>query len=452
MEMNVSLTDVSPSQKKIRVEIPGSKVAEELQKKYRELAKKTKIKGFRPGKVPIGIIKSYYGKAVEQEVSSQFIQDTFHEALKETDIKPLTQADVSESQFEEDGAFTYTAVVDICPPFELPEYKGLNLYKPAIEVTDEQVQEEMGRLAESHAQLKALETERPIAEGDMAIVDFTPIVDGRVLEKGKTEDFMVEVGENRLHPDFDKNLIGHKPGDSFSFDLDYPEDAPTPELAGKQVRFDVTVKDLKIKEVPEVNDEFAQSLGSGQFENLEALKTEFRTKLWERQERISTKRLQTEITDKLMQAATFEISPRVIDREAEFLLANIRRQFEAQGLRFDSEPDSEHYKEMSRVQAEKDIRTRLVLEKIAEAEGIALDSEEEEQVFKDAATKYRMDVKKFKSEFGDSVIVEKDREKKLEDKVLKFIESEATFVDTPEEAKGPEEEAAPEAPEGTEQA
>ena len=131
--MNVSLTDISPSQKKIRVEIPESKVTEELDKKYRDLAKKTKIKGFRPGKVPLSIIKSYYGKAVEHEVSTQFIEDTFGDALKETDLKPLTQADVSESHFEEGGAFTYTALVDICPPFELPVYKGLEIHKPAVD-------------------------------------------------------------------------------------------------------------------------------------------------------------------------------------------------------------------------------------------------------------------------------------------------------------------------------
>jgi trigger factor len=123
--MNVSLTDVSPSQKKIEVQIPGSKVTEELEKRLRDLAKKTKVKGFRPGKVPVSIIKSYYGKAVEHEVSTYFIQETFEDALKETDLKPLTQADVNESHFEEDGAFTYTALVDICPPFELPDYKGL---------------------------------------------------------------------------------------------------------------------------------------------------------------------------------------------------------------------------------------------------------------------------------------------------------------------------------------
>jgi trigger factor len=447
--MNVSLTEISPSQKKIQVQIPGSKVTEELEKKYRDLAKNTKIKGFRPGKVPLGIIKSYYGKAVEHELSAQFIQDTFEDALKETDVKPLTQADVSESHFEEDGGFTYTALVDICPPFELPAYKGLEVHKPAVEITDEQVRQEMNVLAQSHAQLHTVESARPIHEGDVAVVDFTPIVGGKVFEKGKTQDLMVEVGKGSVHPDFDKHLVGHERGESFSFELDYPEDARTPELAGKSVRFDLTVKDVKEKEVPELNDEFAQSLGSGQFETIEALRDEFRGKLFEREEQRASQSVHSQILKKILDQVRFEISPRVIEREAERMLSNLKRQFEGQGLQFDPGAlDSDHYKNMSRIQAENEIRTRLVLEKIAGIEAIALDPDEEEQVYKDIAASYRMDVKKFKNQYGDSALVEKEKEKKLEDKVLKFIAGEAVFVDAPEEAT--ELETEPE-PDGTEQ-
>jgi trigger factor len=446
--MNVSLTDVSPSQKKIRVQIPGPKVTEELQKRYRDLAKKTTVKGFRPGKVPLSIIKSYYGKAVEHEASTQFIQDTFEDALKETDIKPLTQADISESHFEEDGAFTYTALVDICPPFELPAYKGLRVHKPAFEITDEQVREEMDKLAQSHAQLRAVESARPIREGDVAIVDFTPSVDDRVFEKGKTQDFMVEVGKGSLHPDFDAHLVGREPGESFSFELDYPEDAQTTELAGKRVRFDLTVKDLKEKEVPELNDDFAQSIGSGQFETLEALTDEFRRNLREREEQRVSQTVHNQILQKILGQVQFEVSPRAIEHEADRMLNNLKHQFETQGLQFDADAmNSEHYKTISRLQAEKDIRTKLVLDKIAEAEAIALDPDEEEQVYADIANAYRMDLKKVKSQYGDSAIVEKEKEKKLEDKVLKFIESEAVFVDTPEEAQELEADPGPAEPE-----
>jgi len=446
--MNVSLTDISPSQKKIRVEIPESSVAKELEKKYRDLAKKAKIKGFRPGKVPLSIIKSYYGKAVEHEVSTQFIQDTFGDALKESDLKPLTQADVSESHFEEGGAFSYTAVVDICPPFDLPDYKGLKIHKPAVEVTEEQIQAELDKLVQNHSQLRALETERPIREGDVAIVDFMPSVEGRVFEKGKTKDFMAEIGKGALHPDFDKHLLGRKPGESFSFELYYPEDASTSELAGKSVHFDLTVKELKEKEVPELNDEFAQSLGSGQFETLDALRQEVQQKLLEREEQSASQSVRDQILRKILSKVQFEISPRVIESEADRILQNLKHQFESQGLKFDADAlNTSEYKTGSRLQAERDIRTRLVLDKIAEAEAISLDLEEEEQVFRDIAAAYRIDLAKVQSEYSDSAIVEQEKERKLKDKVLKFIESEAVFVGTPEEAKEPEADPRAEEPE-----
>ncbi len=446
--MNVSLTEISPSQKKIRVEIPGSRVTEELEKKYRDLAKKSKIKGFRPGKAPLSIIKSYYGKTVEHEVSSQFIQDTFEDALKESDLKPLTLADISESHFEEGGAFTYTAVVDICPPFELPDYKGLKIHKPAVEVTDEQIQGELDKLVQSHSQLRALESDRPIREGDVAIVDFVPFVEGRVFEKGKTNDYMAEVGKGGLHPDFDKHLLGRRPGESFSFELHYPEDASSSELAGKSVRFDLTIKELKEKEVPELNDEFAQSIGSGQFQTLEALRQEFRQKLLEREEQSASRNVRDQILRKILGKVQFEISPRVIEREADRILQNLKHQFESQRLKFDADTlNTSEYRTGARLQAEQDIRTGLVIARIAEAEAISLDSEDEEQVFRDVAAAYRIDLAKVQSEYRDSAIVERAKEGKLQDKVLKFIESEAVFVGTPEEAKEPEADPRAEEPE-----
>jgi trigger factor len=243
--MNVSVVDVSASQKKLQVEIPASKVQKELDSKYRELANRARIKGFRPGKVPRSILKSYYGKSVESEVSNQFIQDTFADALRQSELKPLVEADVNEMHFEDNGSFIYTATVDVSPPFDLPDYKGLSISKPVADVNDEQIQSELEKLREQHGKLRTLETNRPVQEGDTVVIDFTPWAEGAMFEKGKTTDYMLEVGKKTLHPNFDEHLIGRQKDESFSFELDYPEDAPTPEIAGKRVRFEVTIKELK---------------------------------------------------------------------------------------------------------------------------------------------------------------------------------------------------------------
>ena len=222
----------------------------------------------------------------------------------------------------------------------------------------------------------------------------------------------------------------------------YPEDAPTAELAGKTVRFDLAIKELKEKEVPELNDEFAQSLASGQFETLEALKEEFRKKLLEREQQKASQTARDQILQKLMDKVHFELSPKVVEREADMILQNLKRQFESQGLKFDTASlDKDEYRVGTRLQAERDIRTRLVLEKIAEAEAISLDAEEEEEVFRAIAAAYRMDPVKVRTEYADSSIVEQEKERSLQNKVLKFIENEASLVDTPEQAKGPAQDA-----------
>ena len=446
MEINVSLTDISPSQKKLRVEIPESRVTKELDKKYRDLAKKSKLKGFRPGKAPLSIIKSYYGKAVQQEISSQFIQDTFVDALKEADLKPLTQADVSDSNFEESGAFSYTAMVDVCPPFELPAYKELKIFKPAAEVTDEQVQAELDKLLQSHAQLRSLEEERPIGQGDVVSIDFTPFVEGQAVEKAKAEQFMTEVGKGDFHPGFDEKLIGRNVGESFSFDRDYPENASPAEFSGKSVKFEVTIKDMKQKEVPELNDEFAQSIGSGQFETLDALKDKIRESLVERADQRNTQMVRDQILSKLTSKLDFEISHRVIEAEAERILQNLKLQFESQGLRFDVDAfNKAEYRMGTMLQADKEVKTRIVLGKIAEAEGVSLSTEEEEQVFKDIAAIYRVDLGKVKQEFSDSEIVEREKERRINDKVFTLIEEQGVIVNTPEETVEPGEAQAPQA-------
>lgn len=440
MEMNVSVTDISPSQKKIRVEIPAPKVQKEFDGKYRDLAKKVKIHGFRPGKVPRSIIKSYYGKAVEQEISSEFIQETFPEALKETDLKPLTQADVSDTHFEDNGSFSYTALVDICPPFELPGYKGLEIYKPPVEIAEDQVDAELEKLRESHSQLRTIEGDRPIREGDVAVVDFTPSVEGQVFEKGKTTDYMAEIGKGTLHPDFDKHIIGHRPGESFSFELDYAEDAPTRDIAGKRVHFDLTVKELKEKDTPELNDDFAVSIGSGQFETLDALKEEIRKGLSTRAEEGASGRMREQIREKLLKQVDFEISPRVVDSETDKMVENLKYQFESQGIQFDAARfNTPEFRTGYRLQAEKNIRGRLVLARIAEAEQLQLSDEDKEEIYQEIAKAYRIDPDKVKREYADSALVEQAEERKLEDKVFKIIEGEAVYLDKPEAVAEPEE-------------
>jgi trigger factor len=426
VEMNVSVVDLSANQKKLQVQIPALKVQEELDEKYRDLGKRIRIKGFRPGKVPRNIIKSYYGKTVENELSSQFIQETFPDALREANLKPLVEADVSEVRFEDNGTFTYIALVDVSPPFDMEEYKGLALHRPSVEISETQVEAELERIRQQHAQLRSLETPRPIAEGDVVLVDLLPTVDGNVFEKGKATDYMVEIGKQTIHPELDQHLIGHQSGESVAVDLDYPEDAPTREVAGKRVHFEVAIREIKEKLTPELDDEFAKEVG--QFETLEALKQTVREQLQKRESDKGSAEIRQQIIDQLLPKVDIELSPRVIEREVDRLLGMLHYQFESQGLKLDrSRFNTPEIRAEYRSQAEKNVRWNLICEYLAKREELSLSDYELEEIYGEVARAARVDVETLKRDYADSAIVEQAKDGRLQDKVLKMLEDAAVF-------------------------
>jgi len=431
--MNVSVVDVSAFQKKLQVEIPAQKVQKELDSRYHDLAKRARIKGFRPGKVPRSILKSYYGKSVESEVSNQFIQDTFSEALRQADLKPLAEADVNEMRFEDNGSFTYTATVEVSPPFVVEGYKELTISKPPIEITAEQIEAELRRLQEQHSELRTLESDRPVEQGDVAVIDFTPWADETVFEKGKTTDYMLEIGKKSLHPEFDEHLIGRRKGESFSFELDYPEDAPTHEIAGKRVRFEVTIKELKQKTLPELDDEFVQGLGD--YKSVDDLKEQVREKLSKQQEQRASSEARQQIIDQLVAKVDLELSNKVVEKEIDHLVGLLQHQFESQGLKVDvNRFNTPEVRAEYRPQAEKNVRWRLISNRVAELEEIKLTDEELEQIYADMARLLRSDVDKVRLEYADSPFVEQSKESKIQEKVLTFLESLA-FPEKPAEAE-----------------
>lgn len=427
--MNVSVVDLSETQKKLHVTIPSGKVREELDQKYRDLARQVKIKGFRPGKVPRSILKSYYGKAIEGELSSKFIQESFPLALRDSDLKPLAEADVSDMKFEEDGAFSYTAVVDVSPPFVVEDYKGIGVHRPLPEVTEEQEQLEIERLREQHSQLRTLELPRPIQEGDIVMVDFTPWVDGAVFEKGKNEGYLLQVGKGIVHPDLDPHLISHLVGDSLSVDLDYPTEGPVPEIAGKTVHMDIVIKDLKEKIVPELDDDFAREVGK--YDTLDDLKQALREQILKREEEKIESSIRKQIIGYLLKHVSFELPEKILDMEAEGLVANLQHQLESQGLKL--EPGRLNTPEIRadyRPQAEENLRQRLILSQIAKQEQIELSETEEESILRDVARMTRMDLEAVR-QHADSALVAQIRENRIHEKVFALLKETAAYSDTP---------------------
>lgn len=427
--MNVSVVELSPNQKKLLVEIPAEEVKKQMDAKFRDLGRNVRIKGFRPGKVPLNILRSYYGKAVENEVSSEFIQSTFPEALRETDVKPLVEADVTEMRFEDNGTFTYAAVIDVCPPFELAGYRGLGLRRPSVQIGAEQEAFELERLRQQHAQLRTLENERPVREGDVVVIDFTPTVDGSVFRRGQMSDYMLEVGNKAIHPDLDGHLVGRESGDAFAIELDYSEDAPAKEVAGKRVSVDIAIKEVKEKVVPELNDDFAGEVG--RFDSLDALRQTIREQLAKREESRIASEVRRQIVEQLIDKISLELSPKVVEREVDRLIGLLQHQFESQGLKIDaSRFNSSEIRAEYRTQAEKNVRWRLICRRIADQENLQLSDDELEGIYQEVARFTRKSVDTVRTEYAESGIVEQSKEDRIVDKVFELIESEAQYADS----------------------
>ncbi|SMC19999.1 trigger factor [Desulfacinum hydrothermale DSM 13146] len=425
--MKVSVTDVSATQKKLQVVVPADRVQKELDRRYRQLAKQVRIKGFRPGKVPRKILQSYYGKTVEGEVSNQLIQETYPDALKEADIKPLMEGDVDDFSFDESGTFTYTALVEVQPEFQVDDYLGLEVEKPDTTVTDEMVEQELENLRDRHAEIRTVEEDREARLGDVAVVDFTPFIDGELYEKGKTDDFNLELGTGSLHPQFDDQVVGHRAGETFEFDLDYPEDAENADLAGKTVHFQVTLKELKEKVLPDLDDEFAKK--GGDHDSLEGLKESVRERLQKSREQASTMAVRQSIVEQLTAKADFELSEKVVDREVDRRINQFVHQFSAQGINLDpARFNTPEIRQEQRPQAERDIRWRLIVEQIAKQEQIELSEEEKEAVYQDVARLYRTTADDIRENYQESAAVQEMIQHKLEEKVLKLLEDNAVAV------------------------
>ena len=426
--MKVTVVDLSPSQKKLQIEIPAREVQAEMEKRYKELARTARIKGFRPGKVPRNVLKNYFGKAIENEVSSHFVNETFPEALRDSQLEPLAQSEVDEINFDNAGGLEYSATIDVAPPFVVEGYQGLEVRRRQIQVGEEMVDRELEMLRDRHSELRSLNNERPVQEGDFVVVSLTPWVDGQVFDRGVAKEQLLEVGKRSIHREFDTELIGHKPQEPFSFELVYDDSEPTQELAGKTVRFDVTIQEVKEKILPELNDDFAKEA-----RNLDTL-TELRSSLREQLEKSEQQKLDQEIrqqiSDKLYDQVPLELPAKAVEVEVDQMIGQLQYQFQSQGLKLDSSMfNTPEIRAEYRVQGERNLHLRLILDKIAQQENLVVDDAELEEIYGQFAKMARMDIEQVKAEQDKYQILQQMKQARLHEKVWTLLTDQAHYVD-----------------------
>ncbi len=435
--MKVQIENTGPFEKKIFFEIPREVVSQEVESTYKALNRSVKLKGFRPGKIPRSILERHYKSQVENEVIAKLIEDSYGKAVEENNLFPVAPPSVVDRTFEPGKDFTYTVTVEVKPEVAVEGYLGLEVEKPAVRVTDEEVEARLKALQETHAQIKPMEADRPVQEKDLVIVDFEGSLEGKPLEGWRVKDHLVEVGSQTLVGGLDRQLVGLPLGQNREISLTLPDDYPRKELAGKNITVRVQVKELKEKILPALDDEFAKEVGD--FQNLPELKDRLRKNLQEQKEAQATQAAKENLLDLLREKHPFAIPQSLIDRQVENIMARTEMRLARQGVKMDTaHPDHQKLRESLRPAAEKEVRSTLILENVAEKEKITVSDEEMDQKLEQLAAQMNQRVEAVKSYYRKRDRLEDLRAMIREEKTLDFLLGQAKIKEggsPPEEGK-----------------
>ena len=378
--MRVSVEEINSIKKKMSVEVPEDQVIKEVDSFYRELSRKAKIKGFRPGKVQRNILEWQFKDYVKAEVIQKLIQESYPQALSEAKLHPISTPLIDPGEMEGGKPFQYAATIEIKPEIKVEGYIGLKIEGKKEGVKDEEVEERLKNLQNLHAQLKTISGPRPVQPGDFVILDYEASMESKPLDEGKATDFTVEVGSGRFIPDLEEKLVGLKPDEEKEIEVSFPEDYGYKKWAGKTLSFHVKIKEVKEKILPILDDEFAKDLGD--YSSLEDLRLKLREEVEKEKKLILERQLKDQMVEQLLQANSFEVPESLVEEQTRTLVSDTKMRLASQGVDFKNLGLSEEklqgdYREM----AQKQVRTFLILEKIADQEGITVtDGEAEDRV------------------------------------------------------------------------
>lgn len=403
--MSLQVEKLEKNMAKLTVEVPAEQFEAALKTSYNKNKNKFNIPGFRKGKAPQAMIEKMYGVGVfYEDAVDEAINASYPDAAKESGLEIVSRPEISIEQVEKGKSFIYVATVATKPEVTLGEYKGIEVEKAKPEVTDADVEAELKKVQEQNSRLVSVE-DRAVADGDQTVIDFEGFVDGKGFEGGKAEDYPLTIGSHSFIDTFEEQLIGKKIGEECEVNVTFPTEYHAADLAGKPATFKVTVKEIKVKELPELNDEFASEVS--EFDTLDEYKKDVEKKLAEKKEIEANSKNEDAVVAKVVENATMEIPDKMIDAQAENMVQDMARRMQSQGLSLDmylkyTGMTVEQMKEQARPDAEKRIRTRLVLEAVAKAENIQISDEKVDEEVAKMAEAYKMEVEKLKSYMSES--------------------------------------------------
>lgn len=397
--MNVKTEDLGKNSYKLTVEVDADVFAKAYEQSYQKNKNRVQIQGFRKGKAPLALIEKVYGPEIFYEDAADIvINDTYSQAAEESGLDIVSRPEVDFDQIEKGKNFIYTATVAVKPDVKLGSYKGIEVTKQVVEVTDAEVDAEVDKLRDQNARSITIE-DQPVQDKDIIKLDYEGSVDGVPFEGGKAEDAELVIGSHTFIDNFEEQLIGMNIGDEKEINVTFPEEYHAENLKGKAAVFKCKINAITRKELPEADDEFAQEVS--EFDTLAEFKEDMKKKLLESKQKETDRIIEDEAIEKLIQSSEMDVPDGMVDNEARHLAEDFAQRIQGQGMPFEqylkyTGMDAKMFINQMKPQALKRIQSRLVLEAVVKAENIEITPEEVDMEFTTLSEQYKMEKDKIK--------------------------------------------------------
>lgn len=435
--MSYTVENLEKSMAKITITVDADAFEEAMVKSYNKNKKNISIQGFRKGKAPRKMVEKLYGPEVFYEDAANFaIPDAYKEAAKESGLEIVSRPEIDVVEIEKGKDFIFTATVAVKPEVTLGDYKGIEVEKKTVKVMAADVNAEIDKVREQNSRMITVEN-RGIKKDDTAVIDFEGFVDGEPFQGGKGEDYSLVIGSHSFIDTFEDQLVGKKAGEEVDVNVTFPEEYHEASLKGKPALFKVTVKEIKKKELPKLDDEFASEVS--EFETLKEYKASVKKNLTERRKEEAKREKENEVVEKVVENITVELPEPMVDEQTQQMIQEFAGRLSSQGLSFDQ------YMQMTgmtvdalmgqmKPEAEKRIRTRLALEAIVDAEKIKATAKDIDKEIENMANMYQMEVDKIKEMIGDAEKEQIGKDLAVQ-KAVDFVVKNAVEVEPAEEDK-----------------
>jgi len=436
--INVEIKKHEGNEIDLKIEVDKLKVNNKLEKVYTDLSYQVKIPGFRKGKIPRNILDLHLGKEYfYQKTAEILIPDSYIEAVKKVSIEPIDQPKINVIQMEEDKPLIFEATVQVKPEVKIGSLEKIKIQKEDLKIIEKDVENEIKRIQESHAVLKVVK-ERKAKEGDFLIIDTEAYVNGQLIKESKVKKQILQLGKSVMMPELDKQLVGCKAGEEKEIKVLVPQDAKDKEVAGKEITYKIKVFEIKEKELPELNNDFAKTIGD--FKNLNELKKEIKKELSRQIEIVIKNNLEQKILEKVAEVCEVKVPEVLIERETNYMMESLENDLKVKKLSLQDyyrsiNTDEEKVKKEYRIVAEKRIKQELILDKIAREEDIKVTEKEIKNKINTIAKEIKQDPLKVETNLKKKNNLDGLKENIKREKIIGFISKKIKIIDSKKEDK-----------------